>query len=134
MNILNSLDQGFYQTKIHLNDRPYRITDHGEGKSQLLLVNSPNQHALLKLLTGYEQRVILVDLSLAWGHKLDKLSQADLAELCDDIHLLIDIFWLDDLQLESSIDGLNIDLIQDLLLSRRYAKALHLSQQFPSVL
>lgn len=80
-----------------LNDRPYRILDVGEGECHIHLVSVSRNEALSDLKAArcsQRSRVLIVDTSLSWGKCLEVLSQEQVEALATDIHLLMDVFWL----------------------------------------
>ncbi|MFO6425453.1 hypothetical protein, partial [Motilimonas sp. KMU-193] len=44
-------------------------------------------------------RYVIIDISMSWKCKKEQLTEVELIELAKDIHLLIDIYWLDKVKL-----------------------------------
>ncbi|ABZ77410.1 hypothetical protein Shal_2860 [Shewanella halifaxensis HAW-EB4] len=83
----------------YLNDRPYRILDMGEGGCYLFIVSTVNNEPLKELewIPHIEKsRTVIMDLSLAWNAPIETLTQKHLMQISSDIHLLVDIYWLEE--------------------------------------
>lgn len=87
---------------LYLNDRPYRVLDVGEGECQLMILSANGADSLseLRLAEASEgHRILVVDASLAWEHESTALPCGHLPEIAADIHLLIDVYWLEQLRI-----------------------------------
>ncbi|WP_353499630.1 hypothetical protein [Vibrio sp. CB1-14] len=83
---------------IYLNDRPYRICDIGEGECSIVVFYSDRTSDLYeryKRQYSASSRVILVDTSESWDVPVESMTLSELDVLVEDIHLLADIYWLD---------------------------------------
>jgi len=86
----------------YLNDRPYRVLDTGEGDCHLFIVYATSKESLteLELICPIESnRTVIMDLSLAWNGCINTLAQEHLTEISADIHLLVDIYWLEEVRI-----------------------------------
>lgn len=101
----------------HLNDRPYRIVDAGEGDCYLFIIDGSDTRSLSDLMLDSNcgnNRKLIVDISLAQANDIEKLSAKDIEEIGKDIHLLIDIYWLDKVHIcvDKKLDSLYHHLMQ----------------------
>jgi hypothetical protein len=91
---------------IYLNDRRYKIYDIGEGESVIFIFHRKKSMAelddILRVKLKRHQRVIVVDLSGNFPSDISKVCEKNCAELIEDLHLLADIYWLDDVAVESN--------------------------------
>ncbi|WP_075202509.1 hypothetical protein [Vibrio mexicanus] len=88
---------------VYLNDRPYRICDIGEGDCMLVLTNAEGIESLYETYSNRYlelERMIVIDTSLAWQKPLHELTKRESYGLASDIHLLADIYWLDEIKIE----------------------------------
>ncbi|WP_394243794.1 hypothetical protein [Vibrio astriarenae] len=122
---LPSLEIKTYQNKIYLNDRPYHILDTGEGPCCAHLVDSIAGRETEVLQANDDKRNIYIDLSLAWGKNVASLPSEQLEYLTEDIHLLLDVFWLEELTIHSCIDELNMDKVFSIIKQKEYSKELY---------
>ncbi|WP_112480206.1 hypothetical protein [Vibrio variabilis] len=105
----NPLRQNDYQESICLNNRPYCLLDIGDGPCTIVLVTSIDEHKTnAKPDTG---RKILFDISESWGHDPEKLRAGDIELLSNDIHLLLDVFWLNKVEFDTTVAGLDLSSI-----------------------
>ncbi|MGR5193948.1 hypothetical protein [Vibrio rotiferianus] len=100
---------------IYLNDRKYRICDIGEGECTLIVTYSDDVESLFYSYSHLYldlERVLVVDISLCWGKKLEELTTADCEVLAKDIRLLADVYWLDEVKVitENNNEDLNNSL------------------------
>lgn len=117
MNSRSSLRQTYYQESIHLNDRPYDLLDIGDGSCKMILVAEINE---AEYRTDSELgRRIVIDISKAWGKDILALSTSDFEQLADDIHLLLDVFWLDSVVFDTTLAGLDLSYIERRLAVRQ---------------
>ncbi|GIU13517.1 MULTISPECIES: hypothetical protein [unclassified Shewanella] len=87
---------------IYLNDRPYRLLDVGEGECQLMIVDAKEAGSLYELGLfdpSESRRAVILDTSLAWASDLAALPCRHIAKIVEDVHLLIDVYWLDRLRI-----------------------------------
>ncbi|SEG05522.1 hypothetical protein [Vibrio hangzhouensis] len=117
MNRRNQLKQTYYQETIHLNDRPYGLLDIGDGPCKIILVVeiTEDDYSTDKV----SGRSLVFDISKAWGRDILALTEDDLAQLTDDIHLLLDVFWLDCVVFDTTLDGLDLSFIERRLAVRQ---------------
>ncbi|WP_394150680.1 hypothetical protein [Vibrio maritimus] len=112
-----TLRQTYYQESIHLNDRPYGLLDIGDGPCKVILVAGINE---AEYSTNSELgRRIIIDISKAWGHDIQAMTEQDFEQLTDDIHLLLDVFWLDCVVFDTTLDGLDLSFIESRLAVRQ---------------
>ncbi|MGF1696197.1 hypothetical protein L4D20_14195 [Vibrio kyushuensis] len=91
---------------IFLNQRCYKIFDEGEGIAVLYLHHNHAQQnyivdAIIAVASEHT-RVICLDVSDVWSTNINELSSMQLRQLTDDIHLLVDIYWLEDVIIEGN--------------------------------
>lgn len=122
---LPSLEIKKYQNKIYLNDRPYHILDTGEGPCWVYLVGSIASLETEDFKTNDDRRSIYIDLSLAWGKDVASLPSEQLEYLTEDIHLLLDVFWLEELTIRSCIEELNMEKVFSIIRLREYANEIY---------
>ncbi|WP_087016387.1 hypothetical protein [Thaumasiovibrio subtropicus] len=94
-----------YELNIYINDRPYMIADLGRGECTIFLVDSTNTSDHRSLVAGEIERAIIVDASLAWQNCVAMLSADELFDLVSDIHLLVDIYWLESFKIKDLCSG-----------------------------
>jgi hypothetical protein len=107
------LSQPYYQESIHLNDRPYGLLDIGDGSCKVILVTGINEADYSKG-TKLGRRII-IDISESWGYESHLLAKQDLEQLADDLRLLLDVFWLDCVVFDTTLDGLDLSFIENRL-------------------
>ncbi|MCF4173159.1 hypothetical protein [Vibrio sp. McD22-P3] len=117
MSSRHPLRQTYYQESIHLNDRPYGLLDIGDGACKVILVAGINEADYSK--NAKLGRRIIIDISKAWGHGSQLLTKQELEQLADDIHLLLDVFWLDCVIFDTTLDGLDLSFIEKRLAVRQ---------------
>lgn len=89
-----------------LNNRRYRICDLGEGDCTLIITVMSELDSLTdSYLQRCEQRLIVLDISTSLPIHSGVINHMEIEQLIDDIHLLMDIYWLDEAKivLESNI-------------------------------
>ncbi len=118
MNCRNPLRQTYYQESIHLNARPYDLLDIGDGPCKMLLVAEINEAEYRA--DSELGRIMVIDISKAWGKDILALSISDFEQLADDIHLLLDVFWLDCVVFDTTLTGLDLSYIERRLSVRQY--------------
>ncbi|MCW8346342.1 hypothetical protein MD535_10050 [Vibrio sp. ZSDZ65] len=110
---------------IYLNDRKYHIHDIGEGENVVFIFH--RGEGILKLedivsnILKKHQRIIVIDLTEDFPTDVSSLSSQRCKELIDDIHLLADVYWLDDISLESNYINKPIQREIVIALGPRYA-------------
>ncbi|GEK14228.1 hypothetical protein [Aliivibrio fischeri] len=91
---------------IYLNDRRYKIYDIGEGESIIFIFHrakcSMELEDIVKVKLKKHQRVILVDLSDDFPNDISEICEDNCQALLEDLHLLADIYWLDNVAVESN--------------------------------
>tara|TARA_B100001063_G_scaffold231776_1_gene246215 strand:- start:253 stop:615 length:363 start_codon:yes stop_codon:yes gene_type:complete len=101
---------------IYLNDRRYKIYDIGEGQSVMFIFHREKSMSdledIVRLKLKKHQRVIIVDLSHDFPSDISKVTEESCQALIEDLHLLADIYWLDDIAVES--DYINKPMIATL--------------------
>ncbi|GEM79892.1 hypothetical protein VSU01S_21370 [Vibrio superstes NBRC 103154] len=112
-----------YQTTIYLNDRPYDVFDTGEGQCSIIIVNNIGSHIEQLTKARVKNRVILVDITKMLEKYIDKkevISQL----LANDLHLLFDVFWLEDVQIKSEVKHVDMTAVFDVVALRKYSRSL----------
>lgn len=91
---------------VYLNDRCYSIYDEGDGDSVIFIFHKGKEKTELEEIVKQKleehKRVISMDLTNTYPVDIKSLSVQKTNELIDDIHLLADIYWLDELSIESN--------------------------------
>ncbi|GAB7219678.1 hypothetical protein [Vibrio comitans] len=104
------LKEDLYQTTIYLNDRAYDVLDTGEGKSLIMLVTNINEFVDNNCDLILKQRVILVDISTALKTEYDDIQSFEQC-LAEDLYLLLDVFWLEEVEIRSDIDEIKMEAL-----------------------
>lgn len=90
---------------ITLNNREYTIQDMGEGNAFLLIKHQQIiPVGLLDLMVNHKQcntRIITLDITPHFPPITNSLSAQQLATLIEDLHLLCDIYWLEEVEVHS---------------------------------
>ncbi|AJR05166.1 hypothetical protein C9J03_14740 [Photobacterium gaetbulicola] len=94
--------------KIHINDRPYKIHDKGEGECEIIIVDQLHPYIQDIKSQTRPNRIIIVDITPAWEKTINDMSLDCLFELAKDIHLLADIYWIDKLQIKDLSNNLQL--------------------------
>ncbi|CAK2023306.1 conserved hypothetical protein [Vibrio crassostreae] len=101
---------------IYLNDRRYKIYDIGEGQSVMIIFHREKSMAdledIVKRKLKKHERVIIVDLSDDFPSDISEVTEDNGQALIEDLHLLADIYWLDNIAVES--DYINKPMIATL--------------------
>lgn len=128
MNSNLSLEENHYQTTIYLNDRPYKVLDTGEGECTINIVSGIEDYLMTVSLFPQNQRVMIVDIS---GVLNDEQQDSATIErvLANDLHLLFDVFWLEEVKVHSEVKNLNMNAIYDVVRIRNYSQSLLNFQQ-----
>jgi len=128
MNSNLSLEENHYQTTIYLNDRPYKVLDTGEGECTINIVSGIEDYLMTVSRFPQNQRVMIVDIS---GVLNDEQQDSATIErvLANDLHLLFDVFWLEEVKVHSEVKNLNMNAIYDVVRIRNYAQSLLNFQQ-----
>ena len=96
---------------LYLNDRKYRICDIGEGECALIITNAMQVESLCESYCNQYldlERRIIIDTSLAWPKAINELSEEECDSLALDIHLLADIYWLEQIKIETDYCNINL--------------------------
>ena len=128
MNSNLSLEENHYQTTIYLNDRPYKVLDTGEGECTINIVSGIEDYLMTVSRFPQNQRVMIVDIS---GVLNDEQQDSVTIErvLANDLHLLFDVFWLEEVKVHSEVKNLNMNAIYDVVRIRNYSQSLLNFQQ-----
>ncbi|WP_394131391.1 hypothetical protein [Shewanella maritima] len=120
MNIEKSLKEDYGQKKVYLHDRPYHVFDVGEGLCNVVLVNKTGAEEIERITIELNGRLIIVDIAPAWGNSVLNMTKEQLDQLAEDIHLLVDIFWLEEVNFENRVSDLDAEPIYQVLKVRDY--------------
>ncbi|NOH65615.1 hypothetical protein [Vibrio rotiferianus] len=123
MNSNLALEEERYQTTIYLNDRPYKVLDIGEGECIINIVSGIEDYLITVSRFPQNQRVIIVDIADVLNGEQQDSATIERA-LANDLHLLFDVFWLEEVKIHSEIDSLNMDAIYDVVRIRDYSRSL----------
>ncbi|GAM60240.1 hypothetical protein JCM19232_573 [Vibrio ishigakensis] len=69
-----------------------------------------------------EHRLIVVDISKTLQEMSDNLALFELI-LANDLHLLFDVFWLEEVEVLCEVDSLNMNEIHKVARTRNYSRA-----------
>lgn len=122
MNIRNILNNERYHSAIYLNDRRYTVLDVGEGKCHVILVNDIDSYVNMGDHRRKSRRLIIVDVSNVIDE--NNMSSESMKHLANDFHLLLDVFWLDEVELKSEVIGLKMDSLHHVIKLRDYSRLL----------
>lgn len=122
MNICKILNNERYHSTIYLNDRPYAVLDVGEGKCHVILVNNINAYISMGNHRAVNRRVIILDVSNVINE--NDMSVESIEHLANDFHLLLDVFWLDEVELKSEVIGVNMESLHHVIKLRDYSRAM----------
>ena len=82
-----------------LNNKQYRMCDLGEGRCTLIINSVKHLESLTSTYYKYcEERLIVLDIVTAWSMNTTKFNQIEIEQLIDDINLLLDIYWLEEVK------------------------------------
>ncbi|WP_182026851.1 hypothetical protein [Vibrio rotiferianus] len=123
MNSNLTLEEERYQTTIYLNDRPYKVLDTGEGECIIKIVSGIEDYLITVSRFPQNQRVIIVDIADVLNGEQQDSATIEIA-LANDLHLLFDVFWLEEVKIHSEIDSLNMNAIYDVVRIRDYSRSL----------
>ncbi|MGR5058799.1 hypothetical protein ACPV3O_11175 [Vibrio rotiferianus] len=123
MNSNLTLEEERYQTTIYLNDRPYKVLDTGEGECIIKIVSGIEDYLIPVSRFPQNQRVIIVDIADVLNGEQQDSATIERA-LANDLHLLFDVFWLEEVKIHSEIDSLNMNAIYDVVRIRDYSRSL----------
>lgn len=123
MNSNLTLEEERYQTTIYLNDRPYKVLDIGEGECIINIVSGIEDYLIPVSRFPQNQRVIIVDIADVLNGEQQDSATIERA-LANDLHLLFDVFWLEEVKIHSEIDSLNMNAIYDVVRIRDYSRSL----------
>lgn len=128
MNIASMLTSKRYQSSIYLNDRPYYVLDIGEGDCTIILVDNVKEWMKVTTYESSECRYIIVDISktLAASALQDRTQISKI--LTDDLHLLLDVFLLEQVQVKSVVEDVDITFIEKLVAFRE--ESISLARQY----
>ncbi|MGR5145943.1 hypothetical protein ACQKP8_05295 [Photobacterium alginatilyticum] len=110
MNLSLMLKEERYQKTIYLNNRPYDVLDIGEGKCTVIIVKSIREYIERNNNFQLNQRVIIVDVSKAIDDYPENITSVGQL-LANDLHLLFDVFWLEEVEVKSEVESINMDAI-----------------------
>ncbi|EMJ3465130.1 TPA: hypothetical protein P0E21_000046 [Vibrio harveyi] len=119
---LNLVEQR-YQTTIYLNDRPYKVLDMGEGECMITLVSGIEDYFTKLTRFSPNKRSIIVDVSEVLNCEPQDRRTLEKA-LANDLHLLFDVFWLEEVKIHSEVSNLNMNAIYDVVRIRNYSRSL----------
>ncbi|WEM45070.1 hypothetical protein PTW35_18415 (plasmid) [Photobacterium sp. DA100] len=105
--------------KIHINDRPYKIHDKGEGECEIIIVDQLHPYIQDIKNQTPPNRIIIIDITPAWEKTINEMSLDSLFELAKDIHLLADIYWIDRLQIKDLSNNLQLGQILKSIFRKR---------------
>lgn len=114
---VNSYERRNMDQHLILNNRRYRICDLGEGECTLMITAVSYLDSLTDFyLPRCNKRLIVLDMSESWPLNTDVVNQIEAVQLIDDICLLLDIYWLEDVEivLESPIQDMVPSIIKSL--------------------
>lgn len=123
MNLSQMLNEERYQTTIYLNDRPYDVLDIGEGSCLIIIVINFRLYIKEHINTYSNQRVIVVDIEKMLHCDIDGEGTVEQL-LADDLHLLLDVFWLEEVEFKSEVSGIKMDIINKIVNVRNYSRSL----------
>ncbi|MCK6262993.1 hypothetical protein KP803_06830 [Vibrio sp. ZSDE26] len=112
-----------YQTTIYLNDRPYDVFDFGEGKCSIIIVNNIDLHIEKLNKEKVTSRIIFVDITKMLAQHIEQKESVPQL-LANDLHLLFDVFWLDEVHIESEIKHIDMRAIFNVVALRNYSRSL----------
>ncbi|QLE87414.1 hypothetical protein FLM48_21460 [Shewanella sp. Scap07] len=108
MNLSCMLNESQYQATLYLNDRPYNVLDIGEGHCLIIIVDDIDQYLSRQPTLLQGQRIIIVDISkVLHRNKLYIVEQC----LIRDLHLLLDVFWLEEVEIKNEVNHIKIDAL-----------------------
>ncbi|WP_295894098.1 hypothetical protein [uncultured Vibrio sp.] len=111
------------QTTIYLNDRPYEVFDLGEGKCSILIVSNISLHIEQLSKERVTNRVILVDITKVLEQYIGSKERIPQL-LANDLHLLFDVFWLEEVQIESEVKHIDMGAVFNVVALRNYSRSL----------
>lgn len=106
--------------RIDLNGRTYTILDIGEGPCRILIVED-----LLLWMSTIDlptSRVLVVDASMVLTDTTCDSQRA--RQIAGDMHLLMDIYWLEEVTIKCEIQNLDTAFIREMMGQRTYAREL----------
>ncbi|CAH7091370.1 conserved hypothetical protein [Vibrio chagasii] len=115
--------QDKYQSTIYLNGRPYDVLDMGEGRCSIIIVEDIDDYLDNLSNPPIKNRIILVDVSkmLIWQTNGTELIESLLVK---DLHLLFDVFWLEEVDVRSEVPSLKMSEIYSVVSIRNYSCSL----------
>ncbi|KDN28985.1 hypothetical protein VFDL14_22500 [Vibrio fortis] len=125
-----ALIEEHYQTTIYLNDRPYRVLDMGEGECSIIIVSCEEDYLKAMIRLSPIQRVIIVDISGLLNCEHQDTGMLEKA-LANDLHLLFDVFWLEEVKVHSEVSNLNMNAIYEVVRIRNHSRTLLNFEQRP---
>ncbi len=102
-----------YQRTIYLNDNPYEAMDVGEGDCHVVLVKNIDNYLGSNKFVGKCCRFILVDISYVIKQNSHNMVEVENI-LINDLHLLLDVFWLDEVHISCEVKYLNMTKLFEL--------------------
>lgn len=115
--------QDKYQSTIYLNDRPYDVLDMGEGRCSIVLVEDIDDYLDDLSNPPINNRIILVDVSKMLVRQINGTESIE-SLLAKDLHLLFDVFWLEEVDVRSEVSSLKMSEIYSVVSIRNYSCSL----------
>lgn len=99
------------------------VLDIGEGKFSIVIVTDIQEYVLNNGGKHFNQRTIIVEVSkLLNNESLEILTIEKM--LMEDLRLLFDVFWLNDVEVSSEVDSINISEVQNVVRARNHFRTL----------
>ncbi|MDL5028917.1 hypothetical protein AB8613_22895 [Vibrio sp. BS-M-Sm-2] len=123
MQLITVSKQEKYQSTIYLNDHPYDVLDIGEGRCSIIIVEDID--AYLENLSNplINNRIILVDVSKMLVRQTNGRESIE-SLLAKDLHLLFDVFWLEEVDVRAEVPSLKMSEIYSVVSIRNYSCSL----------
>ncbi len=118
-----AIEEQHYQTTIYLNDRPYKVMDVGEGECTITIVSNIEDYIATITRFSPNQRSIIVDVSEALNSESQDAETLEKV-IANDLHLLFDVFWLEEVKIHSDVSNLNMSAIYNVVRIRNYSRSL----------
>ncbi len=109
------------ESTLYLNDRPYCVLDIGDGECIVVIVTNIPRYLEKNSLLSQKGRFIVVDVSESIKDVYPGISTT-IHQLAKDLHLLLDVFWLEDVQIESEVEHVNMDPVFNMVSIRNSSK------------
>lgn len=118
-----AIEEQHYQTTIYLNDRPYKVMDVGEGECTITIVSNIEDYIATITRFSPNKRSIIVDVSEALNSENQDTETLEKV-IANDLHLLFDVFWLEEVKIQSDVSNLNMSAIYNVVRIRNYSRSL----------